>query len=417
MRVWTPPAVAFGVIVALAAAGLGGCAGRSVQITVDRPDALASAVIDVRVSGLSPGQQVTIGAQTQDGNRLRWSAAATYRADAQGRLDLARDAATGGSYQGVHPLGLLVTLRPDGAPRPAAPPTRIEITLTVLSGRRTLAHTVINRVFQPAGMTVRPLSVATDGVLGTYYMPAGGGRRPAVLTVGGSEGGMRAAQALARALAAAGHPALGVAYFGAPGLPATLAGVPLEYLGRALAFLATQPGVDARRIAVMGPSRGGELAQLLGAYYPRLVHGVIATVPDDVSLCDYPGCTRAAWTWHGRPLPFTVQFDQPAPADNPAAVLPYGRIAAPLFLACAGHDSIWNSCRYARAALAHHAAVHLGTGDILLAYPHAGHGIGIPAPGAVSLDPRLDGDSATANEEASEQIWPRLLAYLDHLPA
>jgi hypothetical protein len=59
-----------------------------------------------------------------------------------------------------------------------------------------------------------------------------------------------------------------------------------------------------------------------------------------------------------------------------------------------------------------------GAGDTLLAYPHAGHGVAHALPGAPpSPDPRLAGDGPTANEDAQEQLWPRLLAYLDHLPA
>ncbi len=359
-------------VVAVLVAVLAGCGGgsRRVEIVVDQPQAVAGALIHVQILGLGAGQQVSLAAEFRDGNGVRWSAAAAFVADAQGRVDLARDAAIAGSYEGVHQMGLFATLFPDGAAEPAPLTDRVQVTLSVAAGQRTLASRVITRGLLAPGVSTRALSLARDGVVGYYYAPPGGTRRPAVLVFGGSEGGVLAGAMVARALASAGYPALGIAYFKAPGLPATLAGIPLEYFGRALAFLHAQPEVDTRRIAVAAASRGSEAAQLLAAYYPTLVHG-----PADVAVCGPPDCNRPAWTWKHRPVPFTRQFNNPAPTDNPAAVLPYDRIAAPLFLACGGKDRLWNSCGYARAAIAHHPGPHHGIPDTLLAYPHAGHAV------------------------------------------
>jgi uncharacterized protein len=115
-----------------------------------------------------------------------------------------------------------------------------------------------------------------------------------VLLLGGSEGGLPS-PLVADMLAGQGYDVLGVGYFGLPGLPSTLSGIPLEYFARALRWLARQPGVDPAKIAVLGVSRGSEAAQLLGVHYPGLVHAVIASVPSDAALCS-PGCRTAAWT-------------------------------------------------------------------------------------------------------------------------
>ena len=122
-----------------------------------------------------------------------------------------------------------------------------------------------------------------DGLVGVLFTPRVRTRRPAVLVFGGSEGGNGMIDAAA-VLAAHGYPTLALAYFGDPGLPSQLVNVPLEYFARAVRVLRRVPEVDPARIAVMGASRGGELALLLAATFPHLIHGAIGLVPSDDRL-------------------------------------------------------------------------------------------------------------------------------------
>jgi hypothetical protein len=66
-----------------------------------------------------------------------------------------------------------------------------------------------------------------------------------VLIIGGSEGGL-SSPLLAAALAGHGYPVLTIAYFGAPGLPASLSRIPLEYFARRCAGCAASPGSTPR---------------------------------------------------------------------------------------------------------------------------------------------------------------------------
>ncbi len=148
--------------------------------------------------------------------------------------------------------------------------------------------------------------------IGEFWHPtATSEARPAVLVLGGSEGGLPGVL-LPAMLASAGYPALGVAYFGEPSLPNVLSRIPLEYFAKALSWLARQPGVNPAEIAVLGISRGSEAAQLLGVYYPKLVHAVIASVPADQEAdraiwphllqlpcraSRQPDEVAAAWSW------------------------------------------------------------------------------------------------------------------------
>ena len=148
-----------------------------------------------------------------------------------------------------------------------------------------------------------------------------------------------------------------------PGLPPTLKDVPLEYFVRALGVLRRQPGVDPRRVYVMGASRGGEAALLLGAYFPDQVNGVVAGVPSDSVKGDFPLTGEAAWTLRGRPLPA-------------GSLIPVERIRGPVLLACGGQDLVWSSCLFTEAARTRLREAGFRHPVVDLRYPDAGHGAG-----------------------------------------
>jgi dienelactone hydrolase len=252
-------------------------------------------------------------------------------------------------------------------------------------------------------------TVAASGFDGQFFPPRdvlAGQRRPAVLIIGGSQGGL-SSPLLAAALAGHGYPVLAIAYFAAPGLPASLSDIPLEYFARALRWLRRQPQVDPAHLLTLGISFGSEAALLMGTHYPGLVHGVIATVPSGVTTSPCPHCDYPVWTLHGRPLPFTAQFDTPDPAEAPATIIPVERIDGPVFLVCGGADETWDSCGYARAIMSRLAAHHDRYPRELAAYPAAGHAVGsvVPyLPGPAIPSPGDDGVSAAANPSATAAV-------------
>jgi dienelactone hydrolase len=102
--------------------------------------------------------------------------------------------------------------------------------------------------------------------------------------VTGSEGGFRWAGTVAPLLACHGYAALALAYFdyqGMEGLPTSLMEIPLEYFERAIAWMGKQPQVNRDKLAVVGISKGGELALLLGSTFPE-IKSVVAYVPSGV---------------------------------------------------------------------------------------------------------------------------------------
>ena len=159
----------------------------------------------------------------------------------------------------------------------------------------------------------------------------------------------------------------------------------------------------------LGISRGSEAAILLGVHYPDLVRGVIASVPNSVSLCSFPDCAGPAWTLHGRPLPYTRQFDSAAPTDEPDAVIPVERIRGPVLVVCGGLDRQWNSCGHSRAIIRRLEARRHRYPHVMHEYAEAGHGVGslVPHVPHARTDVRYESD-----QRARADVWPRLLEFL-----
>jgi uncharacterized protein len=285
----------------------------------------------------------------------------------------------------------------------------------------------------PAAVTQAP--VRAEGVVGELFLPAGAHRRlPAVIVLGGSEGGLGAGAAIiARLIADRGYAALQLAYFDAPGLPPKLERIPLEYFFHALDWLGSQPEVDAGRIGVVGGSIGGEAALVVAAH-DRRIRAVVAALPSSVV---WPGIDPAdpdppsTFTLAGAPLadlPYgggayhgiyaLYARGLKAIAAHPDAMIPVERIDGPIMLVCGLDDALWPSCPMSDQVAGRLRARGFPHAVELLEYADAGHAAFGPP-----LDPerfareapqlaRLGG-TPEGNNAARKDGWPRVLAFLD----
>ena len=331
----------------------------------------------------------------------------------------------GPSYTGVDPIGPVDFMASPSVSEPLyfwhLKPLGFHF--RAMSGTETASLTVQRRFGSPYQVT--PEALDREGFVGEYFVPMTPSRdgHATVLVFGGSEGGLGSVL-LAATLAAHGYPALDIAYFKEPGLPQSLEDIRLEYFAKALRWLGSRPGVDSHRLWVDGTSRGNEAALLLGVHYPGLVHGVVALVPSDAAICSYPGCAGPAWTFQGKAVPYTIQFDDPHPTDDPAAVIPVARIRGPVFLDCGGFDQVWSSCPYARAIMAEFATAHDPYPHVLMVSQEGGHGsaLGDPPyePGLAEYEwgtsgegmENVAGPTPVANDLAWAAQWPRFIDFL-----
>ena len=276
--------------------------------------------------------------------------------------------------------------------------------------------------------------ITAPGLIGNFYPGSGDGKgtgaRPAILLLGGSEGGLGSAtDGEAQLLAKQGFAVLALAYYRLPGQREKLELVPIESFTRALDWLKTQPGVDPARLAMMGTSKGAEAALLVASRRPD-VRAVVAAVSSHMVWqgfdWSFAPVNTSSWSAGGKPVPFlpiiTVGWsgDVYGPAlktagQHPDAAIPVERINGPVLLLCGEEDSLWPSCPMARAAKARRDQAGRGAATGLRAYRDAGH-FGVGPPLAKGKDVpwmiTLFGGSKDGNVAARADGWPRTLAFL-----
>ncbi|MFE9745383.1 acyl-CoA thioester hydrolase/BAAT C-terminal domain-containing protein [Saccharothrix saharensis] len=393
------------------------------EILVNPRRAPLDTELDIRVVDLLPDQLVTLRASTGD-----HASSAVFRADDRGVVDLTRHAPLSGSYSRIDPMGLFWSMTPTGG----------EPGETVVEAEG-VGKVRLERLSRPDGL--RRTEVTENGLMGVLYEPDDDGTHPGVLVLGGSEGGLHEDDAAL--MARHGFAALALAYFGAPGLPDDLVEIPLEYAGTALEWL----GGRAGKLGVVGGSRGGELALLIGATFPQ-VEAVVSVVGSGVvTQCVGPGPRllgkleheAASWTFRGRPLPYLpysvpqemrmhVVNGEPVslrPAfDRSDGIpedceIPVERINGGVLLLSSGQDESWPCAELSEVAerrlIEHHHpfryehVVYAEAGHLIAGPPHRpATELVVPGPGVrFSM-----GGTPAATAAARADAWRRTVEFL-----
>jgi len=164
-----------------------------------------------------------------------------------------------------------------------------------------------------------------------------------------------------------GYAFLAIGYFGGEGIPAALDRVALEAIHDSILAAADHPKIDHQRIALIGGSKGAELALNLASRFPEF-RAVVGIVPAHVS---FPATTFAAatssWTFNGEEVPYVPMGWSAVPAllkgdmrgafsvmlGNDEAVAGAGiaveRINGPILLVSATRDEMWPSTQMSEA--------------------------------------------------------------------
>jgi dienelactone hydrolase len=404
----------------VAAAGIAVVSAQTLTVTPARAMADEAAVI--RAGGLQPGERIAIRSELVDWASERWTAQAEFVADAQGTVDASKQAPVAGSYREVSPMGLVWSMMPAAKtaamyhPSPELGPQTIELLL--IRRGEPVARAQFEQLAQADG--VRRVTLREQGLHGVLFLPATNERRRGVLVLGGSNGG--APLHHAAWLASHGFAALALAYFRYEDLPPKLQAIPLEYFAGALAWMLKRPEILGDRVAVMGTSRGGELALQLGSMFPQ-IRAVVAYAPANVR---YPACCGLtqvpyAWTWRGRPLPYHPPALRRMQPPNGDAVIEVEKTQGPLLLISGEDDGVWRSSAMADAVVQRLKKARFPYPVEHLRYPHAGHSAGRPgiAPawhGAIKhpvSGREMDlGGTAKGDAQSSIDAAPKVLEFL-----
>jgi poly(3-hydroxybutyrate) depolymerase len=169
---------------------------------------------------------------------------------------------------------------------------------------------------------------------------------------------------------AQGYAVLGIAYFGEAGIPAKVDRISLDGVHAAIADAAKNPKINSKCVALIGGSKGAELALLLASHYPD-IKAVVGIVAGSAVFAGHTDTMdTSSFSMHGQQLPFV-----PVPANavphlikgqlRPAwdemvkdkdamekAAIHVERINGPVFLLSATQDEYWPSKEMSDAIIA-----------------------------------------------------------------
>lgn len=195
--------------------------------------------ISIELDGLPSDRELTLVAERTmeatepSGARVLYRSQAVFSAP-QGSLDLATALPRSGTYTAADIRGLFWSMNPvEGGDAGGLQPLQVKLTAT--SAGRVLASATIEFIEALPELKVEQVKEFPGAVFATL---PGRSRRPAIIVLGGSEGGGRTARTAAPRFASRGFAVLGLPYYSPgkagereiPELPAAFADIPVDRL-------------------------------------------------------------------------------------------------------------------------------------------------------------------------------------------
>lgn len=170
-----------------------------------------------------------------------------------------------------------------------------------------LKHFIFGLLVVISSNSFSQTTLPTPNVESKLYL-GNGNNQPLIVGFGGSEGGNAWTsdhwKKTRDQFIEKGYAFLAIGYFGAKGTPDTLQKIAIDDVHYAIEVATKNKKINKSKIAIIGGSRGADLALLLGSYYKdiKCVVGIVA------SNVTFPGNTNhfstSTWTYQKKELPF-----------------------------------------------------------------------------------------------------------------
>lgn len=409
------------------------------EIKINPKNAVYGTPFTIFISGLNPGEEVQLKAISTDQMGVTWESSAFFKTNDQGVVNLDQQAPIRGDYNKKDKLGLLWSLKPVNSKREL---TRynynrdkgltISFTLTDSKGKTT--NQELARYYEDPENKLSMIKLDEAGVKGTLYSPNTGKKYPGIILLGGSSGG--SVDWLAKAIAYHGFSVLDIPYFNYPGLPEKLVNIPIEYFESAIRWIKLQESVKPGNIGLVGGSRGGELALLLGSLYNEF-SVIIGWVPA-AHLWQGEEYTMLvpSWTLKGKPLPFLGEamsgedlnklysgeitsfreyFFRSLKNLNRSlinrATIKVENIKAPILLISGKEDQTWPSTEFSEMVIKRLQANHFNYEYKHVAAENAGHHVFLPD-FVTATNRDFNGGSRESELHQSIRSWQETMKFL-----
>ena len=288
-----------------------------------------------------------------------WQSEAIFLSDSNGIVSLKNSPSKGGDYTGIRAMGLFESLKAvtivnkkhiselKNLPLNDV----VSFRISVLSNGKLLAKTTFNRFYKK--YNINHYDILRDGWQGRLFYDEDKNKKPAIIVLSGSEGGIEKAQNIAMMLSNQGFVTLAISYFGMNNQKSSLDRIPLENLEEALKYLQKLTFVDSTKIGIYGRSKGAEYSLLFLTRYGGIKCAVLNSPSDRV----YEGLRRkrnskhSSWTYSEKEIsykPFKIKefiinrLIKKSSIDD-SGVMDIENVTCPLLLIASTKDEIWDS--------------------------------------------------------------------------
>lgn len=288
------------LIISLNVDALAAQSERHYQLVVQPDTTLYHQPLNIEASGFTSHQKVSLQLEAIDAENNHWYAQGTYMANDSGLVNPAKMAPIGGTYSGVHPMGLFWSAKSDDDHQMATG-GGYSATIKVLVNQKLVARkSFYRRSTRELDQLGIQLLQKRDSIIADYYLPGEKKKVPVIIFLGGSGGHFR--QERSSLFASEGFAVLNLKYFKYEGLPSGITEIPLEYVDKAMSWLLSRPEVDHRNIGIMGRSMGSMLALLYAANFEG-VRYVVAEAPSSVVWFGWEE-GKSSLSYQGKSFPY-----------------------------------------------------------------------------------------------------------------